>query len=160
MPPSPPPAFLALIPARFASSPLPGTPLADIAGRPMVVRVAERALEAGATQVAVATGGERVRAALAAPGIPVCRTRADHATGTGRLAEAATAYGRALAFDDTRQRVVAFGGGQRQGVFPNDTREWDGAAWSVVASDHAPPGRYGAEVTPNAADQRTLTSCG
>ena len=55
MPQSSAPAFVALIPARFASSRLPGKPLADIAGRPMVVRVAERALEAGATQVAVAT---------------------------------------------------------------------------------------------------------
>ena len=93
MPQSSVPAFVALIPARFASSRLPGKPLADIAGRPMVVRVAERALEAGATQVAVATDDERIRAVVAAHGIPVCMTRADHATGTDRLAEAAAQLG-------------------------------------------------------------------
>ena len=82
-------AFTVLIPARYASTRLPGKPLADIAGKPMVVRVAERALESGATRVVVATDDARVEAAVAAHGIAVCMTRADHPTGTDRLAEAA-----------------------------------------------------------------------
>ena len=80
---------LILIPARMASTRLPGKPLADIAGKPMVVRVAERALESGATRVVVATDDMRVRDAVAAHGLAACMTRADHATGTDRLAEAA-----------------------------------------------------------------------
>jgi 3-deoxy-manno-octulosonate cytidylyltransferase (CMP-KDO synthetase) len=82
-------SFVVLIPARYASTRLPGKPLADIAGKPMVVRVAERAIASGAARVAVATDDERVQAAVAAYGIDVCMTRADHATGTDRLAEAA-----------------------------------------------------------------------
>ena len=86
-------SFTILIPARFASTRLPGKPLADIAGKPMVVRVAERAMGSGATRVVVATDDERVRAAVAAHGIDVCMTRADHQTGTDRLAEAAAQLG-------------------------------------------------------------------
>jgi 3-deoxy-manno-octulosonate cytidylyltransferase (CMP-KDO synthetase) len=85
--------FTVLIPARYASTRLPGKPLADIAGKPMVVRVAERALLSGATRVVVATDDERVRAAVAAHGLLACMTRADHPTGTDRLAEAAIALG-------------------------------------------------------------------
>jgi 3-deoxy-manno-octulosonate cytidylyltransferase (CMP-KDO synthetase) len=85
--------FTVLIPARYASTRLPGKPLADIAGKPMVVRVAERALKSGAARVVVATDDERVRAAVASYGIAVCMTRQDHATGTDRLAEAAVALG-------------------------------------------------------------------
>ena len=82
-------SFTVLIPARHASTRLPGKPLADIGGKPMVVRVAERALASGADQVVVATDDERVRAAVVAHGFAACMTRADHATGTDRLAEAA-----------------------------------------------------------------------
>ena len=85
--------FTILIPARFASTRLPGKPLADLAGKPMVVRVAERARESGATRVVVATDDARVHDAVAAHGLPVCMTRADHPTGTDRLAEAAVALG-------------------------------------------------------------------
>ena len=85
--------FTVLIPARYASTRLPGKPLADIAGKPMVVRVAERALASGATRVVVATDDERVRAAVAAHGMLACMTRADHPTGTDRLSEAAIALG-------------------------------------------------------------------
>ncbi len=85
--------FCALIPARFASTRLPGKPLADIAGKPMVVRVAERALAAGASPVAVATDDDRIRVAVEAHGIRVCMTRSDHPTGTDRLAEAAAQLG-------------------------------------------------------------------
>ena len=85
--------FTVLIPARYASTRLPGKPLADIAGKPMVVRVAQRALASGATRVVVATDDERVRDAVAAHGLVACMTRADHPTGTDRLAEAAMALG-------------------------------------------------------------------
>ncbi len=86
-------SFTILIPARYASTRLPGKPLADLAGKPMVVRVAERARESGAAQVVVATDDARVRDAVAAHGFAVCMTRADHPTGTDRLAEAALALG-------------------------------------------------------------------
>lgn len=86
-------SFIILIPARHASTRLPGKPLADIAGKPMVVRVAERAMQSGAARVVVATDDERVRAAVAAHGIDVCMTRDDHLTGTDRLAEAAVQLG-------------------------------------------------------------------
>ena len=86
-------SFTVLIPARYASTRLPGKPLADIAGKPMIVRVAERALASGATGVVVATDDERVRDAVLAHGLAACMTRGDHQTGTDRLAEAAAALG-------------------------------------------------------------------
>lgn len=81
-------SFTALIPARMASTRLPDKPLADIAGRPMVVRVAERAARSHAAQVIVATDDTRVQAAAAGYGYQALLTRADHPTGTDRLAEA------------------------------------------------------------------------
>jgi 3-deoxy-manno-octulosonate cytidylyltransferase (CMP-KDO synthetase) len=81
--------FTVIIPARHASTRLPGKPLADIAGKPMVVRVAERAMQAGAARVVVATDDARIKAVVEANGITVCLTSADHPTGTDRLAEAA-----------------------------------------------------------------------
>ena len=86
-------AFSVLIPARYASTRLPGKPLADVAGKPMVVRVAERARESGAARVVVATDDERIRAAALAHGFDAVMTRSDHATGTDRLAEAAVKLG-------------------------------------------------------------------
>jgi 3-deoxy-manno-octulosonate cytidylyltransferase (CMP-KDO synthetase) len=91
-------SFTVLIPARYASTRLPGKPLADIAGKPMVVRVAERALQSGAARVVVATDDARVKTAAERFGIAVCMTRDDHPTGTDRLAEAAVAL--ALADDE------------------------------------------------------------
>lgn len=85
--------FTVLIPARYASTRLPGKPLADVAGKPMVVRVALRAQRAGAERVVVATDDERIKAAAEAHGIAACLTRADHPTGTDRLAEAAHQLG-------------------------------------------------------------------
>jgi 3-deoxy-manno-octulosonate cytidylyltransferase (CMP-KDO synthetase) len=85
--------FTVLIPARYASTRLPGKPLADIAGKPMVVRVAERARASGAERVVVATDDTRVRDAVVAHGIDACMTRADHVTGTDRLAETAQHLG-------------------------------------------------------------------
>lgn len=82
-------SFVVLIPARLASSRLPEKPLADLAGKPMVVRVAERAAQSGARRVAVATDDTRIAAAVTAHGFEAILTRADHASGTDRLAEAA-----------------------------------------------------------------------
>jgi 3-deoxy-manno-octulosonate cytidylyltransferase (CMP-KDO synthetase) len=78
-----------MIPARYASSRFPGKPLADLGGRPMVVRVCERAAKSGAAAVHVATDDERIAAAVRAHGYQAVMTRADHVSGTDRLAEAA-----------------------------------------------------------------------
>ncbi|KAA8729184.1 3-deoxy-manno-octulosonate cytidylyltransferase [Ewingella americana] len=86
-------SFIAIIPARFASSRLPGKPLADIGGKPMVVHVMERAKESGADRVIVATDHPDVFAAVQAAGGEVCMTRADHQSGTERLAEVIELYG-------------------------------------------------------------------
>jgi 3-deoxy-manno-octulosonate cytidylyltransferase (CMP-KDO synthetase) len=90
--------FVALIPARRASTRLPGKVLADLGGRPMVVRVADKAAASGARLVVVATDDAEVRSAVEAHGHRVVMTRADHASGTDRLAEAAGHLG--LADDD------------------------------------------------------------
>ena len=81
---------LCIIPARYASTRLPGKPLREIAGKPMIVRVYERAVQARLVQdVVVATDDERIRAAVEEYGGRAVMTRADHATGTDRLAEVA-----------------------------------------------------------------------
>lgn len=80
-------SFIAIIPARFGSSRLPGKPLADINGKPMVVHVMERALESGAKRVIVATDHPDVAKAVEAAGGEVCLTSPDHESGTERLAE-------------------------------------------------------------------------
>ena len=82
-------AFIVIIPARLASTRLPNKPLADLGGKPMVVRVAEQAVLSGAARVIVATDHEDIRAACAAHGVEVCLTRADHPSGTDRIAEVA-----------------------------------------------------------------------
>lgn len=81
-------SFIAIIPARAASTRLPDKPLADIAGKPMVVRTAERAAASAAMRVLVATDDTRVEAAARQHGIEALLTRADHPTGTDRLSEA------------------------------------------------------------------------
>src|SRR5690242_14642092 len=82
--------FIVAIPARYGSTRLPGKPLLPIAGEPMVVHVARRARAAGAVEVVVATDDARIKAALAHSGVRVAMTRADHASGSDRLAEVAT----------------------------------------------------------------------
>ena len=82
-------SFIVLIPARYASTRLPGKPLSDILGKPMVVRVAERARASGAERVVIATDDERIRSAALEHGIDAVLTRSDHPTGTDRLAETA-----------------------------------------------------------------------
>ncbi|MDP2786741.1 MAG: 3-deoxy-manno-octulosonate cytidylyltransferase [Pseudomonadota bacterium] len=88
-----PPDFYAVIPARYASTRLPGKPLADIHGKPMVVRVAERAAASGATGVYVATDHEGVASAVTEQGYPVVMTSPDCASGSDRLAEVAGKLG-------------------------------------------------------------------
>ena len=84
-------SFIVIIPARLGSTRLPNKPLADLGGKPMVVRVAERAAGSGAARIIVATDHEDIRAACAAHGVEVCMTRADHPSGTDRIAEVARA---------------------------------------------------------------------
>jgi 3-deoxy-manno-octulosonate cytidylyltransferase (CMP-KDO synthetase) len=81
-------SFHVLIPARRASTRLPEKPLADICGAPMVARVAQRAQRSQARSVVVVTDHERIREACAAHGIDAILTRADHSSGSDRLAEA------------------------------------------------------------------------
>ncbi len=81
------PAFKVVVPARYASTRLPGKPLLDLGGVPMVVRVVERARQSGAEEIWVATDDERVRVAAAEHEVAVVMTHADHPTGTDRLAE-------------------------------------------------------------------------
>jgi len=85
--------FRVVIPARYASSRLPGKPLADIGGRPMVLHVLERALLAGAESVVVATDDARVQQAVEAAGYPVLMTSPAHRSGTERLVEVAETLG-------------------------------------------------------------------
>ena len=85
--------FVVVIPARYASTRLPGKPLADIAGKPMVVHAADRARESGAAEIVVATDDERVREAVVRHGYAALMTRPDHPTGTDRIAEVALARG-------------------------------------------------------------------
>ncbi|KQV78512.1 3-deoxy-manno-octulosonate cytidylyltransferase [Massilia sp. Root351] len=84
-------SFIVIIPARLASTRLPNKPLADLGGKPMVVRVAERAALAGAARIIVATDHEDIGAACRQHGVEVCMTRADHPSGTDRIAEVARA---------------------------------------------------------------------
>ena len=88
-------AFTVLIPARLASTRLPRKPLADIAGLPMVVRVAQRAAQSQATRVVVAADDVEIVTACRTHGVEAVATRADHATGSDRLAEACTLLGAA-----------------------------------------------------------------
>ena len=83
-------SFTVLVPARLASTRLPDKPLADIAGLPMVVRVARQAARSGALRVVVAADDARTVAACTAHGVEAVLTRVDHASGSDRLAEACT----------------------------------------------------------------------
>jgi 3-deoxy-manno-octulosonate cytidylyltransferase (CMP-KDO synthetase) len=81
--------FQVIIPARYASTRFPGKPLAELGGKPMVVQVCERAAKSGAAAVHVATDDERIASAVRKHGHSALLTRADHPSGTDRLAEAA-----------------------------------------------------------------------
>ena len=86
-------SFTVLVPARLASTRLPNKPLADIAGLPMVVRVAQRASQSGAARVVVAGDDPSIVAACTAHGVQAILTRQDHPSGTDRLAEACQQLG-------------------------------------------------------------------
>src|SRR5947207_2855380 len=92
---------LILIPARMASSRLPGKPLADIGGLPMIVRVMRRAEEAAVGPVLVATDSPEIASAVAAAGGRAVMTRGDHTTGSDRIFEAL-----GLADPDKRAKIV------------------------------------------------------
>lgn len=79
--------MIVIIPARYASTRLPGKPLADIGGKPLIQHVHERAHESGATKVIVATDDNRIAAVAQKFGAHVCMTSAAHRSGTDRLAE-------------------------------------------------------------------------
>jgi 3-deoxy-manno-octulosonate cytidylyltransferase (CMP-KDO synthetase) len=81
--------FSVIIPARYASTRFPGKPLADVAGKPMVVRVAERARKSGAAEVIIATDDRRIAAAAGHHGFEAVITSKGHASGTDRIAEVA-----------------------------------------------------------------------
>ena len=82
-------AFKVVIPARYASTRLPGKPLLDIAGKPMVVRVAEQALKSGASEIIIATDFEKIITVVKNHGFNAVMTRVDHQSGTDRIAEVA-----------------------------------------------------------------------
>lgn len=86
-------SFVVIIPARLASTRLPNKPLADIGGKPMVVRVAQRAAMSGASRTMVATDHADIAAACRQHGVEVYMTRADHPSGTDRIAEVAAQIG-------------------------------------------------------------------
>ncbi len=86
-------AYTVVIPARYASSRLPGKPLQDIAGKPMIQHVWEQACKSSAQQVVVATDDARIVTACEGFGAQVVMTRADHNSGTDRLAEVASQLG-------------------------------------------------------------------
>src|SRR4051812_33113469 len=85
--------FIVVIPARHASTRLPGKMLADIAGRPLVVHVAERARASGAAEVIVATDHPEIMNSVVKHGHTALMTKPDHASGTDRIAEVAALRG-------------------------------------------------------------------
>lgn len=89
-------AFHVIIPARYASTRLPGKPLRPLMGKPMIQHVYERALEAGAVSITVATDDRRIAEACQGFGAQYCITSAEHQSGTDRLAEVVDRHG----FDD------------------------------------------------------------
>lgn len=86
-------SFKVVIPARYASTRLPGKPLLDIQGRPMIWHAHQRALESAADQVVIATDDQRIAEAAHAFGAQVCMTSPDHQSGTDRLAEVVRVLG-------------------------------------------------------------------
>ncbi|GAP64727.1 3-deoxy-D-manno-octulosonatecytidylyltransferase [Mizugakiibacter sediminis] len=87
------PPFIVAIPARYGATRLPGKPLRLLRGEPLILHVVRRALAAGAAEVVVATDDARIVEALRGQPVLVCTTRADHASGSDRLAECAARHG-------------------------------------------------------------------
>jgi len=82
-------AYTVIIPARYGASRLPGKPMLDLAGKPVIQHVIDRALESGAIRVVVATDDARIEQAAIDGGAQAVLTRADHQSGTDRIAQAA-----------------------------------------------------------------------
>jgi 3-deoxy-manno-octulosonate cytidylyltransferase (CMP-KDO synthetase) len=108
---------LIVIPARMASTRLPGKPLADIAGEPMIVHVVRRAQAAGLGPVVVATDSEPIAACIEKAGAMAVMTRADHASGSDRIFEALTA-----ADPDGRHDIIVNVQGDLPTLAPDDVR--------------------------------------
>ncbi|MDE0755680.1 MAG: 3-deoxy-manno-octulosonate cytidylyltransferase [Woeseiaceae bacterium] len=85
--------FVIVIPSRYASERLPGKPLREIGGKPMLQHVHERGIESGAVEVVIATDDDRIAEVAESFGAKVCMTSAEHKSGTDRLAEVAFAKG-------------------------------------------------------------------
>jgi 3-deoxy-manno-octulosonate cytidylyltransferase (CMP-KDO synthetase) len=85
--------FKVIIPARYASTRLPGKPLLKIAGKPMIQHVYESAIKSGASNVVIATDDERIQKAAKAFKAEVCMTSSEHTSGTDRVAEAIVKLG-------------------------------------------------------------------
>jgi 3-deoxy-manno-octulosonate cytidylyltransferase (CMP-KDO synthetase) len=85
--------FKVVIPARYASVRLPGKPLLEIAGKPMIEHVYGRAVQSGASEVVIATDDGRIADAAARFAAPVCMTSESHRSGTDRIAEVADKLG-------------------------------------------------------------------
>lgn len=83
-------SFIVIIPARYASTRLPGKPLLDIQGLPMIQRVWQQACRSDASRVVIATDDTRIQQVAEGFGAEVCITRSDHPSGTDRLQEVAT----------------------------------------------------------------------
>jgi 3-deoxy-manno-octulosonate cytidylyltransferase (CMP-KDO synthetase) len=122
------PDILILIPARMASTRLPGKPLADIAGAPMIVHVWRRAMAAKLGRVFVATDAPAVAAAVEKLGGAAVMTRADHASGTDRIHEAMQKV------DPGRRAEIVV---NLQGDLPTIERESLAAAVAVLEEDAA-----------------------
>jgi 3-deoxy-manno-octulosonate cytidylyltransferase (CMP-KDO synthetase) len=129
---------LILIPARMASTRLPGKPLADIAGQPMIVHVLHRALEAKAGAVAVATDSEAVFAAVEKAGGRAVMTRADHVSGSDRIFEALEQID-----PDGRARIVVNVQGDLPTLAPGDLK----AALKPLADPAVDIATLAAEIT-------------
>jgi 3-deoxy-manno-octulosonate cytidylyltransferase (CMP-KDO synthetase) len=84
--------FVVVIPARYAATRLPGKPLVDLCGQPMILRVLSAVRRSGARQIIVATDHPQVAEVVTAAGGEVCMTRLDHSSGTARLAEVVSHY--------------------------------------------------------------------
>lgn len=91
-------SFSIVIPARFASSRLPGKPLRDICGKPMIARVIEQAQKSHADEVIIAVDSQEVADAISSLDVRICMTRKDHQSGTERLSEVISQLG----FDDDK----------------------------------------------------------
>jgi 3-deoxy-manno-octulosonate cytidylyltransferase (CMP-KDO synthetase) len=129
---------LILIPARMASTRLPGKPLADIAGEPMIVHVARRATESGLGRVAVATDSDEIARATVAAGYEAVMTSPDHQSGSDRIFEALCALDPDAAVDT----IVNL-----QGDLPTIEPDTIGAAVAALADPTVDIGTVAVEIT-------------